>query len=208
MNFGMVVFNKVEELDFIGPWEMLGVWSAYCKGPENRFIIAEKREPIACAKGLSINPHVSFADCPPLDFLLVPGGAGTNNEVSNPAMIAFVAAQAKNCKAVLSVCSGSFVLHAAGLLAHKKATTHWGMLQKLRNLGDVEVVEQRFINDGNIWSSAGISAGTDMMLAFIADFAGEDVAGGVQSGAEYYPDNRRYGKFHSGDSAPTYIRRQ
>src|SRR5216684_3262833 len=174
MNFGVLVFNEVEELDFVGPWEMLTMWRKVADGPENCLIVSQSREPIICAKGLSINPHVSFADCPVLDYLLVPGGQGTRQEVNNPVLLEFVANQAKNCKAVLSVCTGSFVLHAAGLLSGKKATTHWGSLGRLRALGDVSVVEQRYVQDGSVWSSAGVSAGTDLMLAFIASVAGEE----------------------------------
>ncbi len=206
MNFGVLVFNQVEELDFVGPWEMLTMWSKFAGGPDNCLIVAESLAPIACAKGLSINPHVSFGDCPALDYLLVPGGQGTRQEVNNPALIEFVANQAKNCKAVLSVCTGSFVLHAAGLLSGKKATTHWGSLERLRALGDVAVVEQRYVQDGNVWSSAGVSAGTDLMLAFIASVAGEEVAGKVQFSAEYYPSAVRYGGFENHAQAPGYIK--
>mgnify|MGYP003576312916 CR=1 FL=1 len=116
MNFGVLVFNQVEELDFIGPWDLLTMWSKFANGPENCIIVSQALEPVVCAKGLSINAHVSFADCPPLDYLLVPGGRGTRQEVNNPVLVEFVASQAKNCKAVLSVCTGSFVLHSAGIL--------------------------------------------------------------------------------------------
>jgi transcriptional regulator GlxA family with amidase domain len=206
MNFGIVVFNNVEELDFVGPWEMVATWSKYFKGPERCLIVAEKQGPIACAKGLSINPHTSFADSPPLDFMLVPGGEGTRQEVNNSTMTDFIAKQAINCKAILSVCTGSFLLHAAGLLSGKKATTHWASLQRLRDLGDVAIVEQRFVQDGNIWTAAGVSAGVDLILAFIADFAGKDVAGKVQSASEYYPDGAIYGAFNKSEQAPAYIR--
>jgi transcriptional regulator GlxA family with amidase domain len=206
MNFGVLVFNQVEELDFVGPWEMLTMWSKFANGPDNCLIIGQSLEPITCAKGLSINPHVSFADCPALDYLLVPGGQGTRQEVDNPVLIEFVSDQAKNCKAVLSVCTGSFMLHAAGLLSGKKATTHWSSLERLRALGDVTVVEQRYVQDGKVWTSAGISAGIDLMLAFIASVAGEEVAGKVQFGAEYYPSSVKYGGFENHAQAPAYIK--
>src|SRR5690606_17198698 len=148
-----------------------------------------------CAKGLSVNPHVAFADCPTLDYLLVPGGQGTRTEVSNEALLVLIRTQAQSCRAVLSVCTGALLLHAAGLLGGKRATTHWASLDRLRALGDVEVVEQRFVRDGNIWTSAGVSAGTDLVLAFIAAEAGEDAAGKVQFAAEYYPAPTRYGDF-------------
>lgn len=206
MNFGVVVFNQVEELDFVGPWEMLTKWSKSADGPANCLIVGQTLDPIVCANGLSINPHVSFADCPPLDYLLIPGGQGTRLEVSNPVILDFIATQARNCKAILSVCTGSFVLHAAGLLSGKKATTHWGSLERLRALGDVQAVEQRFVQDGNVWSSAGVSAGTDLMLAFIASVAGEEAAGKVQFAAEYYPASTKYGGFENHAQAPAYIK--
>ena len=206
MNFGIVVFNQVEELDFVGPWEMLTMWSKFADGPANCLIVGQTLDPIVCANGLSINPQISFANCPPLDYLLIPGGQGTRLEVSNPVLLDFIATQARNCKAVLSVCTGAFVMHAAGLLSGKKATTQWGSLERLRALGDVHVVEQRFVQDGNVWSSAGVSAGTDLMLAFIASVAGEETAGKVQFAAEYYPASKKYGGFENHAQAPAYIK--
>lgn len=208
MNFGVLVFPDVEELDFVGPWEMLTLWSRTAQGPEKCLIVAQFSKTVRCAKGLSINPHVSFEQCPPLDFLLVPGGRGTRQEVDNLALIGFISEQAKLCRAVLSVCTGSFLLHRAGLLSGKKATTHWNSLDRLRALGDVTVVEERFVSDGNIWSSAGVSAGTDLMLAFIASFAGEETAGKVQLGAEYYPSASLYGRSHNHPKAPGYLKQQ
>jgi transcriptional regulator GlxA family with amidase domain len=207
MNFDIVVFPQVEELDFVGPWDMVTMWQQVADGPKTCLIIAERQEPVACAKGLSVNPHVSFAECPALDILLVPGGGqGTRAEVSNPRMLEFVSAQAQSCKAVLSVCTGSFGLHAVGLLSGKKATTHWSSLDRLRALGDVDVIEARFTQDGNIWCSAGVSAGMDMALRFIVDFAGEDAAGKVQFAAEYYPLGSDYGDSRRHAKAPAYIR--
>ena len=206
MNFGIIVFHHVEELDVVGPWEMLTMWSKLADGPEHCLLVGQTLEPLTCAKGLSINPHVSFANCPKLDYLLIPGGQGTRQEVTNQGLIEFVATQAQYCQALLSVCTGSFILHAAGLLSGKKATTHWGSLDRLRALGDVEVVEQRFVRDGHVWSSAGVSAGMDLMLAFIAETAGAEAAGKVQFGAEYYPSSIKYGGFDSHAEAPAYIK--
>jgi transcriptional regulator GlxA family with amidase domain len=206
VNFGVVVFDQVEELDFIGPWEMLTMWSKFAQGPPNCLIVSQSPGPVSCAKGLSINPHVTFAACPPLDYLLVPGGQGTRRESENPVLLEFVARQSVGCKAILSVCTGAFILHAAGLLTGKKATTHWGSLTRLRELGDVFVVEERYVQDGNVWSCAGVSAGTDLMLAFIASVAGEESAGKVQFAAEYYPSSVKYGGFENRAEAPAYLR--
>lgn len=206
MTFAILAFPQLEELDAIGPWEMAGMWHQVAGGPDC-LIVAEQPGPVVCAKGLSLNPHVSFDTCPPLDVLLVPGGQGTRTEVNNPRLVGFVAEQARHCKAVLSVCTGSFILHAAGLLAGRRATTHWGSLDRLRALGGVEVVEERFVRDGPIWSSAGVSAGIDLTLAYIAEAAGEEAAAKVQFAAEYYPSPRRYGSLHrTHPGAPAYLK--
>jgi len=206
VNFGVLIFAQAEELDFVGPWEMITLWQKMAAGPETCLIVAERMEPVVCAKGLSVNPHASFETCPQLDYLLVPGGQGTRTEVNNPKLMSFVVEQAKHCKAILSVCTGSFVLHKAGLLAGKKATTHWASLERLRALGDVQAVEERYVQDGNVWSSAGVSAGIDLALAFIASVAGEDVAGQVQFAAEYYPSGKNYGAYTAHAQAPAYIK--
>lgn len=206
MNAGILIFPQVEELDFVGPWEMLTMWGKVADGPHCA-LVAERLAPVICAKGMSVNPSCDFESCPPLDYLVVPGGIGTRTEVTNPRLIEFISRQAASCQAVLSVCTGSFLLHAAGLLTGKRATTHWGSLDRLRALGDVSVEEERFVHDGTIWTSAGVSAGIDMILAFIAAVAGNNVAGQVQLQAEYYPSNTRYGESGSCDDAPAYVAR-
>ena len=207
MTIGVLLFDEVEELDFVGPWEMLTMWQQVAGGPAC-LTVSERGGAVRCAKGLSVTAQHSFASCPPLDVLLVPGGQGTRREVNNSALVDFVRQQAAGCQAVLSVCTGAFVLHAAGLLGGKRATTHWASLQRLRDLGNVTVVEQRFVRDGAVWTSAGVSAGMDMALAFIAATAGEEAAGKVQFGAEYYPDGTRYGGFDRHAQAPLYVRDQ
>ena len=208
MNFGFLIFPDVEELDVIGPWEMIGMWGRMFDGPENRLMVAQSDDPIACAKGLLIHPHVSFEQCPHLDFLLVPGGQGTRKEVDNRVMIEFISKQAKDCRGILSVCTGTFLLHRAGLLSGKKATTHWNSLDRLRALGDVTVIEDRIVHDGNIWTSAGVSSGIDLSLAFISDIAGEETAGKVQFAVEYYPSQKRYGVSYQNQAAPQYLKKR
>lgn len=208
MNIGVLIFPDVEELDFVGPWEMFSMWSKHAEGQAHRHIVAQTTLPITCAKGLVVTPGVSFTQCPALDVLLVPGGEGTRREVNNKALINFIKQQATHCTHILSVCTGSFLLHRAGLLSGKRATTHWNSLDRLRGLGDVEVVEDRFIADGNIWTSAGVSAGMDMSLAFIAEHAGVEAASKTQAAAEYYPISTNYGNFHQHPKAPQYIRNE
>ncbi len=207
MNFGFLIFPELEELDLVGPWEMVTVWSKYAQGPETCLMVAEAPGPVICAKGMSLNPHTTFDECPPLDYLLVPGGQGTRREVNNDRLIRFITQQARGCRAVLSVCTGSFLLHRAGLLTGKCATTHWGSLGRLRDLGNVDVVEERIVRDGNIWTSAGISAGIDLALAFIESVAGEEATGRIQFISEYYPSGKTYGLFHKDAQAPAYMKR-
>ena len=208
MNFGFLLFNNLEELDFAGPWEMFNAWRKYSNGPEACFTVAEKKEVIKCVNGLSIVPDYQFSDCPPLDCLLVPGGIGTRKELGNESLIQFVQQQASACKNVLSVCTGSLILHAAGLLKGKKATTYWSCLSELQEQGDVRILEERFVRDGKIWTAAGVSAGIDMALAFIAAQAGDDTAGKVQLYTEYYPSSVIYGHAHLSTRVPKYIKNE
>ena len=210
MNLGILLFPNVEELDFVGPWEMASMWKAVAKpgerAPSRCVLVAQSREPIVCAKGMQVLPHTDFDECPALELLVVPGGQGTRQEVHNPRLVDFVARQVAQAQVVVSVCTGAVVLHAAGFLDGKRATTHWGSLERLRALGDVSVVEERWVRDGAVWTSAGVSAGIDVMLAVIADLAGEEVAGRVQFAAEYYPEARRYGQFEQHPGMPAYAR--
>jgi transcriptional regulator GlxA family with amidase domain len=208
MKFGFLIFPGLEELDLIGPWEMISLWGKSLQGPETCLMVAQSREPVTCEKGMSLNPHVAFNECPQLDYLLVPGGQGTRQQVDNEILIRFVAEQAKGCQAVLSVCTGSFILHRAGLLAGRRATTHWASLARLAELGDVKVCPERVVRDGQIWTAAGVSAGIDLALAFIEAVAGEAVAGKIQLGAEYYPSGRFFGTLHLGPQAPAYLKKQ
>jgi transcriptional regulator GlxA family with amidase domain len=206
MNLGIVVFPEVEELDFTGPMEVLSVWRYFSESAPRAVVVAETREPVACSHGLTILPQASFADCPPLDLLLVPGGWGTRKQVDNPALIAFLAERARTCRTVLSVCTGAFLIHRAGLLSGKRATTHWNSLDRLRALGDVTVVEERFVQDGNMWCAAGVAAGIDMAFAFLASTAGTETAAKVQAAIEYFPSGRRYGAFEKDAKAPGYLK--
>ncbi len=206
MNFGFLLFNDAEELDFAGPWEIITVWSKYASGPEVCLTVSEDGALVRCAKGLRVMPDYDFENCPPLDYLLIPGGYGTRREVSNDKLIDFVKRQAAGCKEVMSVCTGAFILRAAGLLNGKQATTHWSTLASLREFAEVKVLEQRFVRDGHIWTAAGVSAGIDLALALVAAEAGEEAAGQVQLYAEYYPDHRRYGEAHLNPQAPAYLK--
>lgn len=206
-NFGFLLFPDLEELDLVGPWEVFSIWRDQTGEPENCFTISETGGGVSCKKGLRIVSDTNFENCPPLDALLIPGGDGRKTEVKNEKLLRFVKAQAADAQAILSVCSGAFILQAAGLLDGLRATTHWSVAEQLRATG-VQTVEDRFVrnNGGKIWTSAGVSAGIDMALAFVAAQAGEEVAGQVQLEAEYYPSQRIYGSASIREQIPKYLK--
>lgn len=205
MHFGFLVFDGVEELDLFGPWEMAALWHRHLQGPYRPITVAARSGAVVCNMGTRLLPDHGFDDCPALDVLLVPGGEGTAQAAADERVLAFVRAQAACCRAVLSVCTGSFVLQAAGLLAGREATTHWARLPALGELPGVAVRPERVVHSGPVWTAAGVSAGIDMLLAFIAHEAGEEVAGQVQLVAEYYPSPRLYGPAHRRVGAPAYL---
>jgi transcriptional regulator GlxA family with amidase domain len=185
--FGIVVFPDAEELDFVGPWEVFTM-AGMTSGEDRAVLIAERSEPVRCHKGMRVLPDHTFADAPPLDVVLVPGGMGTRTEMSNPALLEYLKRVGPSCQWVTSVCTGALVLHAAGFLAGRRATTHWSMIAALREMGDVEVLEQtRYVRDGNVVTAAGVSAGIDMALWLIGQMRGRDFARSVQRFMEYDP---------------------
>ncbi len=203
--FGFLMFNDVEELDVVGPWEVISIWSKNFNGPKKVITVSQTAGAIHCARGLQIISEYDFTNCPKLDYLLVPGGWGERSESSNEKLVNFIRTTGNQCKAVLSVCTGALLLQAAGLLDGKKATTHWKSLERLRKFDKTTVVEKRWVKDGNIWSAAGVSSGIDLALALIADVAGEETAGQIQFYIEYYPPQKRYGKKHLSKDAPKYL---
>lgn len=206
MNFGFLLFNNLEELDLVGPWEIINVWRMYAGGPERCLTVSQRGGEIVCAKGLKLISDYSFEKCPQLDYLLIPGGNGRKEEMHNEVLLDFVRKQATTCKQIMSVCTGAFILYKAGLLGNKSATTHWNSLDELRVFEDLKVDEKRFVQNGNIWTAAGVSAGIDMALALVAEEAGEETAGKVQLYAEYYPSDKRYGTAHKSEKAPAYLK--
>lgn len=205
-SIGFLLFHEVEELDFVGPWEMIGIWGRMFDGPKKIITVSQHGGEIKCSKGLVIKVDNSFSNCPKLDCLVVPGGWGTRAEVNNSVLINFIRTTTVNCSHVLSICTGAFLLQSAGLLDNKRATTHWKSLARLRAFKLTTVVEERIVKDGNILTSAGISAGIDMTLKFISEVAGEETASKVQLQAEYYPSGKVYGNVFQQPEVPSYLK--
>ena len=123
-NFGFLLFPDLEELDLVAPWEIISIWRDQTGEPENCLTVSEAGGSIRCRKGLRLVADADFENCPPLDALLIPGGDGRRAAAKNENVLRFVKAQAENAQAVLSVCSGAFILRAAGLLENSRATSH------------------------------------------------------------------------------------
>jgi transcriptional regulator GlxA family with amidase domain len=133
-------------------------------------------------------PDCSFDDAPELDVVLVPGGQGTRAEVENPALVGWLRKVGERCQWVTSVCTGTLLLHEAGLARGRRVTTHWAFAPTLRERGDVTVLERtRYVRDGNLVTAAGVSAGIDMALWLVGQLFDPDFARGVQRAIEYDP---------------------
>ena len=186
--FGILFFEGTEELDAIGPWE---VFTMASKERDDIAVvsISEHGGTVTCNKGMRIVMDHSTANAPKLDVLLVPGGMGTRTEVDNPALLSWIAEVAKGCQWVTSVCTGSLLLAEAGPAAGKRITTHWGAIEMVRKRGKAgEVLENvRYVRDGNVVSSAGVSAGIDMSLWLIGEMYEPAFARKVQRNMEYDP---------------------
>lgn len=175
----IVIFDDVEVLDFCGPFEVFSVTGGrQALTPFEVCTVAEDGERVTTRGGLSVNPTYGFENCPRPDILLVPGGIGTRREMNNPGILQWLRRNAESAELILSVCSGALVLGKAGLLSGLSATTHHGALEELRAIdSDIVVLSgKRFIDNGRVIVSAGISAGIDMSLHVVARLMGKEQA--------------------------------
>ncbi len=187
-NVAILIFDEVEVLDFCGPFEVFSVAARHAQeSPFNVYTVAEKANPVLARNQLSVNPRYTILDCPPPDILLVPGGLGTRKEMHNPVLLDWIRSCAQKTELLLSVCTGALLLARAGLLEGLAATTHHGALDLLREVAPHTTVyeNQRFVDNGKIILSAGISAGIDMSLYVVAKLLGEEPALATARQMEY-----------------------
>ena len=178
---GLLIFPNITQLDATGPYEV------FIKFPDAEVrLIWKSLEPVKAGGGMLLTPDTTFADCPQLDLICVPGGAGMNPLLNDDETLEFIRTQARSAKYVTSVCTGSLVLGAAGLLKGKKATSHWMSVEMLEAFGAIPV-KDRVVRDGNIITGGGITAGIDFALNVAAEELGEDAARAIQLGLEYDP---------------------
>lgn len=184
------LFDQVEELDFAGPLEVLGMWALYFPDDEIEvFTVARDAGTITCALGTRVIPDHSWDSAPDFDVLVYPGGVVTNTHLGDESIRAWVRKAAASGTLMTSVCSGATVYADAGLLDSKPATTHWLVLDQLSGLGkDIEVrPDDRFVDTGDVITSAGVSAGIDMALHLIVRLHSEDRAREVKRMIQYEP---------------------
>jgi transcriptional regulator GlxA family with amidase domain len=185
---GILVFDGVEELDAVGPWEVLAFWTAmYPQDGYAVLMFSPQGGRVRCAKGMTLSVDHSYSTLPPLDVLVYPGGVGTLAHLEDPAQLEWVRRQSASGALMTSVCTGSLVFAAAGLLAGRPATTHWYSLEHLARLDPTIEVrrDQRYVDSGEVITAAGVSAGIDMALHLVARLASPERAREVAHGIEY-----------------------
>ena len=178
-NVAILIFDDVEILDFCGPYEVFGVTGRHNNSqPFNVYTVAEHSKPIIARNQLSINPKYTIQECPPPDILLVPGGFGTRQEMHNQVLINWIGQCFEHSELLLSVCTGALLLAKAGLLENLAATTHHLAIDLLKEVAPNTEIRagDRFVDNGKIILSAGISAGIDMSLYVVAKLLGKEVA--------------------------------
>ena len=199
---GIVVYEEVEVLDFCGPFEVFSVTRLNEEkrreeqSPFNAFLVAEATSPVVATGGLKVVPDYDLDTCPPLDILLIPGGWGFRHHMNNERLLKWISDRSRQVETLTSVCTGALLLGKAGLLDGKRATTHWLYLDSMQELFPRVTVDKRvhFVEEGALFSSAGISAGIDMSLRVVARYYGEAVARATARHMEYpFPetDERR-----------------
>jgi transcriptional regulator GlxA family with amidase domain len=183
---GVLIFDDVEVLDFAGPFEVFSRTRTVA-GAESRrtddsapfetFTVARSRDAVSAIGGLTVTPRYSWADAPPIDILVVPGGFGTRALLNDQAMLEWIRETAARSRQLTSVCTGALLLAKIGLLQGKRATTHWAGLDLLASIDPTIRVQRdhRVVHDG-VFTSAGVSAGIDMAFAVVEQICGRDVA--------------------------------
>jgi cyclohexyl-isocyanide hydratase len=198
IEIGFLVFPKITQLDLTGPFEVFSQLS-----DARLHLVWKTREPVTAGSGLVLTPTTTFAACPQLDVLCVPGGAGVNALLTDGETLAFLRRQAAGARYVTSVCTGALVLGAAGLLKGKRAATHWMSMEFLAAFGAIPV-EERVVVDGNVVTGGGVTAGIDFALKLAAEIAGEEAAKAIELGIEYDP-HPPFASGHPCSAAPALV---
>ncbi|MFE6889206.1 DJ-1/PfpI family protein [Streptomyces sp. NPDC057694] len=187
--YGVLVFDDAEDLDVVGPWQVFTT-SARLRGDVDRAVlVAERDGPVRFAKGLRVLADHTLDDHPALDVVTVPGGLGARTaQLENPVVTGWIARRAESAGWVHSVCTGALLLHAAGVVQGRRVATHWASEDRLEALGGVTVVrDARYVVDGTVLTSQGVSAGIDSALWLVGRLHGRDHARAVRRALQYDP---------------------
>ncbi|MFI6978920.1 DJ-1/PfpI family protein [Embleya sp. NPDC050154] len=187
--YGVLIFDEAEELDFAGPWEVFGASSLLRGGVDSLVLIAERLDPVRCSRGMRVLPDRTLDDHPDLDVLLVPGGRGARVvQPDNPVVTTWLSRTAARTDWVAGVCTGAFLLHAAGPARGRRVATHHAYEDELQARGDVTVVrDARYVVDDTLLTSQGVSAGIDSALWLVGRIHGRDHARDVRRYMQYDP---------------------
>jgi len=191
MRIAIALFEDAEELDFAGPWEVLSYWAReVAQADVEVFTVADSLAPVRAAKGLRVLPDRTWDDPGQIDVLIVPGGMGTRRLLgADEPLLGRLRALAGAGTLMTSVCTGSLVYAAAGLLRGRPATTHWQALELLGSLDPTIELrpDDRYVDDGDVITAAGVSAGIDMALHLVIRLDGPDAARAVKREIQYDP---------------------
>jgi transcriptional regulator GlxA family with amidase domain len=182
----IVLWDGVEELDFAGPYEVLTAWARGSERPVTVTAVARSREPVTCSHGLRIIPDATFDELGEIDLFVNPGGR-VDPLLEDDAYIARLRAFADGGTLMTSVCNGALVLQKTGLLEGRRAATHWGSYDRLEALGVTVDRDARFVDEGMVVTSAGVSAGIDMALHLVARLDSEEMSAKVRRYIQYEP---------------------
>lgn len=172
LNIGILVFNNAEEMDFVGPWEVLKAATEYISDHQV-MLIAETTEQIVCEKGMRVIPDFSYSDAPRLDVIVVPGGSGARAEISNAATVSWLVDTARQCQWITSVCTGAFLLVGSGVVQNHQVTTHHDFIEQLKDMHDGDVIERvRLVRDRHVVTSGGVMSGIEMCLWLVKELFG------------------------------------
>jgi transcriptional regulator GlxA family with amidase domain len=190
LRIAIAVFEGAEELDFVGPWEVLTAWRDLCANDVEVLLVGESSEPVTCAKGMNVVPHTTWSDVGDVDVLLYPGGFGTRALLGRDDVRWRLQTLKDGGTLLTSVCTGSLVYADAGLLDGRPAATYWQAFDELLTLGrDIEARrEDRFVDDGEVVTAAGVSAGIDMALHLVGRLGAPDQARQVRRYIQYDPE--------------------
>lgn len=190
MRIAIAVFEGAEELDFVGPWEVLTMWRDALANEVEVVLVGDSREPVTCAKGMRVVPDTTWSELGDADVLVYPGGRGTRPHLGDEAIRTRLRGLRERGALVTSVCTGALVLADAGLLDGRPATTYFMAFDELLRLGhDIEPrPDERFVDTGEVITAAGVSAGIDMALHLVGRLGSPDQAREVRRLIQYDPE--------------------